>query len=155
VLDDLPDVAVVEGGDCVIGIESTVVRVEGSGVSILRPGQVSGAELLDVASSVFEYTSSSVTAESPGQQPRHYAPSVPCRPLHDAPQLGAGALLISDLAFDGFTVRMPADPVGYGKRLYAALRELEACGVNEILIELPPSETPWSAVHDRLRRAMG
>jgi L-threonylcarbamoyladenylate synthase len=50
-------------------------------------------------------------------------------------------------------LRMPRDPAGYAHRLYAALRELDAAGCAQILVEQPPEESEWTAVRDRLRRA--
>ena len=54
-----------------------------------------------------------------------------------------------------FWIRMPREPAGYAKRLYAALRELDSAGCETILIEQPPQESQWDAVLDRLRRATG
>ena len=48
---------------------------------------------------------------------------------------------------------MPNDPQEYARRFYAALRDLDARGVDEILIELPPDEPQWRAVRDRIIRA--
>jgi L-threonylcarbamoyladenylate synthase len=50
---------------------------------------------------------------------------------------------------------MPRDPHAYAQRLYAALRELDTAGCDEILIEAPPDTPEWTAVGDRLRRACG
>jgi L-threonylcarbamoyladenylate synthase len=50
---------------------------------------------------------------------------------------------------------MPRDPHAYAQKLYAALRELDTAGCNEILIEAPPEAPEWSAVGDRLNRACG
>jgi L-threonylcarbamoyladenylate synthase len=48
---------------------------------------------------------------------------------------------------------MPRDPAGYAARLYAALHELDAAGVDRIVAELPPDKEEWRAVRDRLWRA--
>ncbi|MGA7986693.1 MAG: Sua5 family C-terminal domain-containing protein, partial [Burkholderiales bacterium] len=42
---------------------------------------------------------------------------------------------------------------GYARRLYAALRELDAAGCAQILVERPPEDPAWAAVRDRLGRA--
>ena len=52
-----------------------------------------------------------------------------------------------------YWLRMPRDPAAYAQKLYAALRELDAAGCEEILVEAPPEEPAWAAVQDRLRRA--
>ena len=47
------------------------------------------------------------------------------------------------------------EPSAFARKLYAALRELDAAGCQAILIEAPPAEPAWAAVNDRLRRASG
>lgn len=48
---------------------------------------------------------------------------------------------------------MPADPTSYARELYRVLRVLDARGVGEIWIEMPPHTPEWAAVRDRLLRA--
>jgi L-threonylcarbamoyladenylate synthase len=48
---------------------------------------------------------------------------------------------------------MPADAAGYAASLYAVLHDLDARGLDRILIELPPDTDDWLAVRDRLTRA--
>jgi L-threonylcarbamoyladenylate synthase len=50
-------------------------------------------------------------------------------------------------------VELPADPAGYAARLYAALHDLDAAGVERIVAARPPDGEAWLAVRDRLRRA--
>ena len=49
--------------------------------------------------------------------------------------------------------RLPADPRGYGRSLYAALRELDQTAADLIVAEETPATPAWAAVADRLRRA--
>jgi L-threonylcarbamoyladenylate synthase len=48
---------------------------------------------------------------------------------------------------------MPRDPVTYAAQLYARLHDLDAAGVEHIVVALPPDTEEWFAVRDRLRRA--
>jgi L-threonylcarbamoyladenylate synthase len=48
---------------------------------------------------------------------------------------------------------MPAEPEGYGRQLYAALRQLDQQRFDYLLVETPPDETAWMAIRDRLQRA--
>ena len=51
-------------------------------------------------------------------------------------------------------IRMPGDPDGYARELYAAMHRADDAGADAILIELPDAEGQvWSAIRDRLRRA--
>jgi len=47
-----------------------------------------------------------------------------------------------------------ANPLAYAHELYAALRSLDAQGLDRILVELPPQDAEWIAVNDRLGRAV-
>lgn len=48
---------------------------------------------------------------------------------------------------------MPEDPRSYSALLYATLHDLDALGVQCIVVDEPPAEEAWAAVRDRLRRA--
>jgi len=48
---------------------------------------------------------------------------------------------------------LPADPAGYARDLYDALREFDHLGLELIVVEAPPPDPGWNAVQDRLRRA--
>lgn len=165
-------VHVLDGGPCERGIESTVVRVEGATATILRPGVVTHAQLAEVTE-VDAYepvyasegsTDASSPLASPGMLRRHYAPATPTR-LFEASQrravldrLETGERLI--VISHGIEIehaaiiRMPRDPQGYARELYAAMHRADDAGADAILIELPQAEGQvWSAIRDRLRRA--
>jgi L-threonylcarbamoyladenylate synthase len=151
---------VLDGGDCEVGLESTIVACLAGEVLLLRPGHVSRAALETVAGPVRVATPGE-GPRAPGTTRAHYAPATPlarapgaalargvapgaavlaCRP---APSGYAGPLWI-----DGGT-----DPVRYGHDLYANLRRLDAAGASAILVEDVPAEDAWAAVRDRLARA--
>lgn len=161
-------VHVVDGGPCERGIESTVVRVEGSTATILRPGVVTQqqiAEVTDVDAYEPVYAPEGGTAmPSPGMLRRHYAPQTPAR-LFDASQrravldrLDTGEKLV--VISHGIEVdhpsliRMPFDAESYARELYAAMHRADDADADAILIELPAADGQvWSAIRDRLRRA--
>ena len=115
---------------------------------------------------------------APGTLAKHYAPRAPVR-LVDRSELatarpGSGVIArrpepahhgageaegSSDAAAElagapGVRLlELPGDARGFGARLYAALRQLDAAGVEEILVERAPSGDDWLAVRDRLTRA--
>ncbi|MBQ9266763.1 MAG: threonylcarbamoyl-AMP synthase [Clostridia bacterium] len=74
----------IDGGECEIGLESTVVRVIGNEVRILRPGKITKEEIESVASSatIDKNVMGSINANervlSPGMKYRHYAPNTQC-----------------------------------------------------------------------------
>jgi L-threonylcarbamoyladenylate synthase len=154
---------VLDGGDCEVGIESTIVDLSGATPRILRPGRIGKAELEAVIGPVCE----GAAGDSPrvsGALASHYAPHTRTELLpretlaaraRDCRQRGEKVLALTlgspvD-AVDGRT--LAADPERYGHDLYAALRELDARGADRLLVEAPPHERAWFAVLDRLGRA--
>jgi L-threonylcarbamoyladenylate synthase len=156
-----------DGGPCPGGIESTVLDVTTAPPRLLRPGLVSREELEALIGPVLV---GAVPAEgplpSPGLLRRHYAPRTPlwCVPApsrelvlalaRDGRKIGWVVRGTTSEAPPGGVVRtLPADPDGYAAGLYAALHELDAAGLEAIVVELPPDEPAWTAVRDRLSRA--
>lgn len=135
-----PLLPVVDGGPCLVGIESTVISFIGGKPRILRPGMISRTAIEAVIGTV-EYGTG---VESPGQHPKHYSPRTRVV-LGQAPVEGRGFRL--DLA------SMPADSAKYAATLYAILHEVDASGYDWIAVELPPDTPDWAGVRDRLFRA--
>ncbi len=147
---------VLDGGDCEVGIESTIVDLSGEAPRILRPGRISRAQVEAVIGPLADAVDGQAPRAS-GTLEKHYAPRTPLRLVprealgEGSPKavvLACGALLP---AFRG--IALPAEADGYAHGLYAALRELDAMCAPEIQAELPPFGAQWTAVHDRLRRA--
>nr|WP_314626112.1 L-threonylcarbamoyladenylate synthase [uncultured Noviherbaspirillum sp.] len=163
---DSPLAAVLDGGPSEVGIESTIVdlsRMDSSGPALLRPGQVSAAQIADVIGAWPGVAGADAPRVS-GALASHYAPRMPVVLVERdaiAPTLerlaAAGrraALIVTDAALAlGSHVLLPALPEGYAQGLYAALREMDAAGADVILVERPPQEAAWMGVNDRLRRA--
>jgi len=147
---------IIDGGPTRVGIESTVVSLLDQEVRLLRPGDVSRAELEALVGRVA--IGGQGPARSPGMMSRHYAPQsavslVPAEALDE--HAGADAVaLVYGASPDGYALvhRLPSNPAGYAKGLYAALRDLDA-RVARIVIERVPDDEAWVAVADRLERA--
>lgn len=77
VLHDLgPEIDILDGGPCAIGLESTVVQLGINTCTILRPGAISREQLVEALGfPVDEATSHEDLRASPGTRYRHYAPS--------------------------------------------------------------------------------
>jgi L-threonylcarbamoyladenylate synthase len=161
---DSPELLVLDGGPCRLGIESTVVDLCGTTPRLLRPGAISAQELREALGEPVATGAVDRQAQSPGTSPRHYAPSLP------AELVAGGDILrrLADLAGPAIVlalgeatvpephrvIAMPPGAAAYAARLYGALREAEASGAQRILIEEPTSEQGmWAAIRDRLRRA--
>jgi len=147
---DLIDV--LEGGACAVGIESTVVAVEGDKLTLLRPGMISLGELEQAATEV------GASHPAPGMHARHYSPRTRLLLVKDRDELpgreGAYVWRKSN-AITARCVHMPMDAASYAARLYSVLHELDGEGWPWIAVELPPDKPAWAAVRDRLQRAAG
>jgi L-threonylcarbamoyladenylate synthase len=158
---------VLDGGPCAVGIESTIVDLSRDQPEILRPGHIAPADLARVLGAPPATRQSAGAPRVSGALASHYAPETPLRlvaPAHLRDFLGAqrhaglvcGVLAHSQPAEAGLPHRwlmLPAEPEGYARQLYAALRALDAAGLDLIVIETPPPGPAWQAIHDRLRRA--
>jgi len=154
---------VLEGGPTEVGIESTIVDLSGAAPALLRPGSISKQDLEQaLGSSVLE--KSAASPRHSGGLERHYAPRTPARlvPSYDLDkEIARLKEKVAVLAFSrpdervDYWLRMPRDPHAYAQKLYAALRELDSAGCDEILVEAPPEALEWTAVRDRLKRACG
>lgn len=151
---------VLEGGPSEVGIESTIVDLSQDGFSVLRPGRISLQEIEGLLKAKSRVPSASVRHS--GGLERHYAPRTPAKlvPTHLLDkEIARLAEKVAVLAFSrpdervDYWMRMPREPGGYAQRLYAALRELDGAGCEQILVEAPPDAAEWDAVRDRLRRA--
>jgi L-threonylcarbamoyladenylate synthase len=149
---------VLEGGDCDVGLESTIISLLGTPM-LLRPGGISRRQIEAVIGPLGE-TSEGDVPRAPGTTVSHYAPATPLRWLSPA-ELRAGidpaaavlALSPPPPGHRGPWTRLANDPVLYGRDLYAALRRLDQTGSPIILVEPPPHDPAWEAVHDRLKRS--
>ena len=149
---------VVDGGDCPIGIESTIVdcsRLARVGPVLLRPGSVTAAMLADVIGAL----PAGADREAPrasGTLAAHYAPTTPLR-IVDAATVAAAPDDVATWRFSGPAdarrLLAPADAVSYAHALYAVLRTLDRAGAREIWIERPPASAEWAGIADRLARA--
>jgi L-threonylcarbamoyladenylate synthase len=141
-------VPVIDGGPCQVGIESTVVAIDGDQLTLLRPGMIS-----------LEALAAPEPGEAhpaPGMHHRHYSPRTPLLLIDHPSQLPDPTGAYVWYARPGVAARrvqLPADPAGYAALLYAALHQLDREGLPWIAVEAPPETPEWSAIRDRLQRA--
>jgi len=157
---------VLDGGACPVGIESTIVDVSGARPALLRPGSITAADIEALVGAPLA-PAGPTSPRAPGTLPKHYAPQTPLMLLepdlilelassmtrqgHNVAVLARSAL---QPLHSGITwIAAPHDAPQYAHDLYANLRQLDRAGCAAILVEQPPLEPAWAAVHDRLTRA--
>jgi len=148
--------AIIDGGPCTIGIESTVVAFDGERGLLLRPGGLARADLEAVIGPIDCATSDdqATAPRSPGMLKRHYAPDTPLR--LNALSAREGEVLL------GFGAGTPDGALNLSKtgdvrraaaNLFAMLRQLDCRGAKGIAVMPIPDTGLGVAINDRLRRA--
>ncbi len=153
---------VLDGGPCEVGLESTIVGFQGERCLLYRPGGLPLEELERVVGPVPTAARTPETAPSaPGMLTSHYAPA---RTLllgeldelvaeHAGSRLGVLAFR-EERAAHACRVLSPSGDLGEAaRRLFAALRELDASGAELLVAEPVPESGLGRAINDRLRRA--
>ena len=161
---------VLDGGPCHVGIESTIIdlsRDDGFPPRLLRPGHITPEQIASVIGVMPETQSTAAAPRVSGSLDAHYAPLTPMRVVATAQleqamsDLRGGGVCFGLLAYSPFSGsfqadalrRLPDEPEGFARGLYAALRELDQSGNEIIVVEAIPEAMEWVAVADRLRRA--
>lgn len=156
-----PDLFILDGGACEVGIESTIVDVTSATPRILRPGMISA----DAITTVLKTALSTELTHAPrvsGALAQHYSPHTPLTLVASenvstilSQASSQRVVLVSIVPCDhsGPSILLPNDPASYARQLYAALREADLHDADLIALELPPTGAEWVAIHDRLRRA--
>lgn len=151
---------ILDGGSSVIGLESSIVDLSQGRARLLRPGSIAASAIAAVTGEL-EQPADDDGPRASGRLAAHYAPRTPLD-LVSAQAVAAYRaqaptntlwLAVGALPENTDGLALPNDAAGYGRELYAALRELDARQAARIAVLLPPSGEDWAAVHDRLRRA--
>lgn len=150
---------ILDGGHCPVGVESTVVALDGE-ARLLRPGGVPLEEIERVIGPVKKDLRPG-RPQAPGGLPHHYSPRTPLRFFEQGMEVPQG-LKVGLLAFRApmegpFEVVEVLSPSGdlreAAARLFEALHRLDSAGLDLILAEPVPEEGLGFAIMDRLRRA--
>ncbi len=167
--------AVIDGGACRVGVESTIIDLTENPARLLRPGGITPEQLRSVLGTIV--VDKAVTAQlrpdevakAPGMKYRHYAPQ--CQVLIVAGSREAAARYIHDHYEEGdrvlcFQEELPlyegCNPLSYGQEsnveslsagLFAALRELDDPCVHKVYARCPEGDGVAYAVQNRLKKA--
>ena len=165
--------AVCNGGDCQVGVESTVITLATEIPILLRPGGVTLEELQEVlgevkvSDAVLNPMKKDEKAESPGMKYKHYSPvaelTVIRGNLEEFASFEASDEYDAVLCFCGeedrfsdkitVTFGYENDPLSQAQRLFDALRELDEKGAKKVMVRSPSEKGVGLAVCNRLYRA--
>ena len=168
--------AIIDGDECEIGLESTIVKIEDDKLILLRPGAVTAdalrcvCENVEISSAVTEALAENEKPLSPGMKYRHYAPIVPLillegendtvmKFLHNAQNAEKCAILCyheelyklrAERVID---IGAENDLQAQAQRLFAALRKVDELDCDVVYAHLPPKDGIGLALYNRLIRA--
>ena len=171
--------AIVDGGPCQVGVESTIVDLTCTPPRLLRPGGIPLAELrsvlteIEVDPVVIRPMGEGEQPRAPGMKYRHYAPKAPITVVKGPPERSAAYILahLSNTYWDGVICfdeyahlyqSHPVEQLGaaqdrweQARRLFNALRAMDEAGVKHIWAQCPDTEGMGLAVVNRLDKAAG
>ena len=175
VLDDMNGriPAIIDGGESLVGVESTVISFENGGVRILRPGGVTREMLLEVCPAevdrgVLSEVESGAVVRSPGMKYRHYAPKASVKLIKGSAEKYREYVLNHASSGDFCLLFEESEAVGgvpylcYGgsaeeqaHALFETLRLLDEMGAKTVYARCPSAEGVGLAVYNRILRAAG
>ena len=167
--------AIIDGGACGVGVESTVISFEGEdGIRLLRPGFISAEDLMEITPNVLidkgvlEKLGENVKVRSPGMKYKHYSPKALVylvrgsaegfrKYVNALPGEGIYAMVFSG---EGEGLQKPfreygaeTDHLMQARELFWLLREFDDLGAREIYVRCPSTDGVGLAVYNRLIRA--
>ena len=142
---------IVDGGDCGVGLESTIVATQPA-ATLLRAGGLPVEALEAALGDTLALAGETAAPSSPGQLASHYAPKGTVR--LNAIDVESGETLLGFGAVDAAVNLSPSgNLVEAAARLFDALHQLNAIGAEKIAVSPIPEHGLGRAINDRLRRA--
>jgi L-threonylcarbamoyladenylate synthase len=140
-----------DGGECAVGLESTIVDATARQPSILRLGAVTSRQIEEATGLTVVAGRNDIRA--PGTLANHYSPRA--RVHLDFVEGADGFIALSDIATPSGLVRLssPRDIFEFAQGLYEALRRADALGLHDVVALAPVGEGIAAAIRDRLERA--
>lgn len=154
---------ILDGGDCQIGLESTIVGMENNKPVIYRNGVLSKETLEKLIGPIEEYVQKKAFTPTPGLALRHYAPTtkmILCKreKITELYEEGTAVLVFSNaiptIKEEYQYILSPIASLDEAaQQLYQVLHEIDHAGYKKILCEEFPEEGAGHAINDRLKRA--
>jgi len=169
--------AIVDGGPCTVGVESTILDLTCQPPRLLRPGGLPLESLerlighIDVDKAVVAPMKEGEQPRAPGMKYRHYAPKAPVTVVTGTPELSAKIIQqwvgpgSGVICFDEFAHLFPEqvvhtlgrshDKLAQAQRVFETLRSFDNSHVTEIYAQCPDNRGLGLAVGNRLKKAAG
>jgi len=161
VIDDIGDDLeqrdfILNGGNCSVGIESTIINCLGETPSILRPGSITRetiTEFLKLKDSSYTHNDK---IKAPGNLEKHYSPNAKVL-INNYPKKGEGLIALNNIETPVGVKRLlaPTNLAEYAVGLYEALRQGDRLNLAVINIYTPENNDLGAAIIDRVKKASG
>ena len=149
----LPGDQILDGGPCLVGVESTIIDCSSDNPRILRPGAIS-AEMIEESTGIILAEVSETKIRTSGSDKQHYAPRAKVI-IGGEIQSGEGLIAMSEIATPEGVIRLaePKSIEEYARVLYSALRMSDSQNLEKVRIIPPRGEGLAVAIRDRINRA--
>ncbi len=143
---------ILSGGQCEVGIESTIIDCTSDQPAILRLGAVTATQVESVTSLKLKSDQGEIRVS--GSLKSHYAPNARLF-LNQNPEPGDGLIALASVVTPAGVTRLaaPKDESEFARDLYAALRKADDLGLTRVVAVTPEGDGLAEAIADRLARA--
>jgi len=145
---------VLDGGQCFVGIESSIIDCTGLSPRVIRPGAITHEMVQQALEKKSENNDEKSEIKAPGLMVAHYAPRAKIC-LNSMPNPGEGFLALSKFQTPAGAIRLasPSTLEQYARDLYSALRSADQQGLAKVAVQLPEGAGMAEAIRDRLTKA--
>lgn len=151
---------ILDAGPCGVGVESTIIKVEGERVHLLRPGGLAAEEIEAFLGQTLIRAEHNAAIQAPGMMESHYAPDAAMRLEVEDVKPGEALLAFgptrvegSEEALEILNLSESGDLREAAVNLFSFMRQLDAHGARTIAVEPIPVDGLGEAINDRLKRA--
>ncbi len=144
---------ILDGGQSLVGVESTIVDCTKETPFILRPGAIT-AEMIEESTGLIALAKESSDIRVSGSLDSHYSPKA--KVVLDAiAERGDGLIAPDQIPTPDGVIRLasPRTIEGYARDLYSALRSADAQGIEVVVVLQPGGDGLAAAIRDRLKRS--
>ena len=148
-----PNDQILDGGPCLVGVESTIIDCSGQNPKILRPGAIS-AEMIEESTGIVLEEVGETKIRVSGSDKQHYAPKAKVI-VDGQSQSGEGLIAMSEVTTPEGVIRLaePKSVEEYARVLYSALRMSDTQNLQTVRIIPPTGQGLAVAIRDRINRA--
>ena len=144
---------ILDGGPCLVGVESTIIDCTKSAPQILRPGAIT-KEMIEETAGLAVVSEGKTEIRVSGALDSHYSPKAQVV-INAMAESGEGFIALATITTPTGAIRLasPNTVEQYARDLYAALREGDARELTKIAVILPEGDGLAEAIRDRITKA--